>query len=131
MDRGYYKGEPFTRIPLGYLKRLAMNESDPWHETARRELERRGTPFFDNPIHISNHAIDRFSQYCLETWIQRRKDNEGLFTFLVRAGAEAIAWDNRDPRGRYVHLGIRWVFDFRPEVPILVTVMKIGERNRD
>ena len=74
-------------------------------------------------IEISKHAIDRASMRIMNQWIITNIGNEGLHTWLLRASKEALANNERDSRGRYSHLGKKFVFDFEEKKAILVTII--------
>lgn len=123
IKEGKFRGMTLNRVPQSYLTRI-INEGYPEAEYAKLELERRGTPYSDNPVEVSNHAIDRLSLRCLDIFATDSQENEGLFAWAVRVAAEAISWDNRDSQGRFVHKGMRFLIDFSPKTPLLVTVLR-------
>ena len=125
MTDGPHAGRYMTQMSQSYLRRVI---SEGWAdaERARAELDRRGTPYHDTPVEISNHAIDRASTRCLDRYLTDSNDDEGLFAWLVRVCAEAITWNNVDGTGNLVHKGMRLKIDFTPKVPILVTVMRLS-----
>lgn len=129
VDFGRHKGKRWTRIPVGYL--FWMVSSKHSHaETARREIERRGSvvPTLD----VSTHAIDRASFRLMDEWRQTRRDEEGLASWLSRMAREALDYGKQVNANRYDHAGIRFVFEDleSTEWPVVLTVMSAKERDR-
>ena len=120
LKTGKYRGQLWSRIPLGYLKfliRIDAKDSD----RAKRELDRRGT-IVDNEVELTKHAIDRASVYCFESW-RRKKNRVGLYTWLHDRAVQAIK--NGDRRGENIyHNGIKFVFDLKGIQPTLITVFQ-------
>lgn len=120
-DFGRHKGEPYTRIPVQYLKwMVGSNHSKA--DIAEAELERRGTTIPD--LDISGHAIDSASLRCRKIWHETSREEEGLHSWLCRVAREALDNDVKNSRGRYVHLGIQFAFEMDGRWPVLKTVMR-------
>lgn len=91
LDFGKYKGEPYTRAPISYL-RWMVNSAHSQARVAQAELERRGLPLVDAPIEISGHAVDSASLRCWKIYRDtRRTANEGLHAWLIRMCVEALS----------------------------------------
>lgn len=120
MPFGKHKGLPMTQVPVGYLSWMVNERSQLWRE-AQAELDRRGTVF--PKIEISGHAIDRFSQRCLDVWAEKAKCGEGLYSFMARTAEEARK-KGVCRRGRSTLFGVVWVFATGNEYPTLKTVFK-------
>ena len=62
-------------------------------------------------IDISDHAVDRASQCCLDLWEETALPGEGLLTWLRRAAREALALaaGGEPPEKGLCHLGLRLV----------------------
>jgi hypothetical protein len=126
---GKHKGEPWTRVPVSYLKwlvNLPNPQNAPAKAIAAAELKRRGSSM--PTIELSGHAIDRASLNCRKMWYGHRKDeNEGLYSWLARAGREALdaCKDPLPSQGeieiRYAEL--KWVFVLGDYYPTVKTVM--------
>lgn len=118
---GKFAGEYWTRVPVPYLKWMVQAE----HSHARfaeAELARRGTSPEGNGIHISGHAIDRFSLRRLNLWHEYRQEEEGIHAFLIRVSLEAL--ETVEPRReKYHHLGMTLAIDTSMAEPILKTVL--------
>ena len=119
---GEFRGQPLTRIGQLHLRRYA-GKGGKWAEVCRMELQRRGTSYVDDPVQVSNHAFDSASKRILDAFITRQNQEEGIKTWLVNLAAEAIDGGELISEGRYDYQGITFQFDFRPTVPVLVTVM--------
>lgn len=120
LEYGRYAGAPWTRIPVGYL-RWMVNVRHAQAESARRELERRGTTFPD--LELSGHAIDRVSQRMLDEWQRRRRGDEGLNSWLHRTARDALDRGHDLGRGRHEWEGAIYVFAMDNEWPVLMTVL--------
>jgi hypothetical protein len=104
-----------------------VNASHSMADTARAELDRRGT--FLPVMEVSNHAIDRASTSCLELWIQTRDGpKEGIASWLHRRALEAIK-EPKDKKGRRKYGGMVWAFEAGSDWPVLKTVFPVGHRN--
>lgn len=122
---GKHKGQPWTRVPVSYLKWL-VNEKTNHAPIAEAELKRRGTTTPD--LDISGHAVDRASQQCLDIW-QRETDDgkdDGIHGWLAKKAAEALALNDRDEKGRHRLDGMLFAFEMDGEWPVLKTVMRKG-----
>lgn len=119
-DFGRHKGTPYTRLPVSYLTWM-VGSNHSRSELASAELARRGTVTPD--LDVSGHALDRASLYCLEVWKATRREKEGLHAWLCRAAREALTANNTDPQGRYMHLSMKFVFEFEHKWPVLKTVL--------
>ena len=91
LDFGKHKGEPWTRVPVGYLKWILneMSPDDERYKLAESELNRRGDTM-PMGIAISNHAIDKASLRVRKAWHTDRGQDEGLYSWLVRISTEAL-----------------------------------------
>jgi hypothetical protein len=120
VDFGAHRGEPYTRLPVSYLKWMVQCR----HiraDVAKAELARRGTvtPTLD----ISGHAIDSASLRLRGLWHETATSpNEGLHAWLVRMCAEALAAGEMDAENCIYYRGIKLVFE-PGEWPILKTCM--------
>lgn len=120
-DFGRHKGTPYTRIPVSYLTWM-INERHAKAHLAKLELERRGTPTPD--LDVSGHAIDRASLSCRTVWLETRRVNEGLYSWLCRNAREAFDAKNIDEKGRHLHAGMKFIFETQGEWPVLKTVIR-------
>ena len=78
---------------------------------------------------ISHHAIDRASLRVLDIWKGTKRKNGGIHAWLVRNAAEALDQQDTDDQGRYIHCGMRWVFEIREHPPLLLTVINESNNN--
>jgi len=124
LDFGKHRGERVTRLPVSYL-RWMVNEGVRT-DIARAELVRRGTTI--PAIEISGHAVDTASLRIRRTWHEDRRKSEGLYSWLHRRAVDARDHGERDSEGRYVFLGIRWVFAEGEVYPTLKTVTPVRSR---
>jgi len=120
---GKHKGTPITRVPAAYLKWMVSTRQQ-MAGKARSELRRRGTVMPD--IEVSGHAVNRASMKCLHQWKKDRHDAEGLHAWLARVAAEALR-NGRQTDDIIYHKGLRLVFEFDCDWPVLKTVM-VDER---
>lgn len=120
-DFGKHKGQPYTRLPVSYLKWM-INERHSKSDIAVAELERRGTTTPD--LDISGHAIDRASLSCRKIWHEDRAKDEGLHAWLIRVASEALELKKIDDKGRYRHKGMKFAFEQDGFWPVLKTVMR-------
>jgi len=118
-DFGKHRGQPYTRLPVGYLQWM-VNGAHQKADIAAAELKRRGTVFPD--MDISGHAIDRASQQLIGRWTETRKPDEGLHAWLIRMATDARA-RGRCKGEKYVHADIKFVFEEGSHWPVLKTVM--------
>ena len=127
VDFGKHNGERWTRVPVGYLIWLINQPEvipgmEKNKEIAKAELERRGETIQSN-LEISKHAIDKASLRCRKIWHQTALNkDEGLYSWLKRVADEAIKTRDDKPE-RIKYLGIKFVFKWGNEFPILKTVM--------
>ncbi len=127
VDFGKHKGELYTRIPVNYLLWM-VNTNHSRVKFAKAELDRRGTALPE--IDVSGHAIDRASILCRKIWHHTKADaQEGLHAWLCRVGKEAIEVNDTDNAGRYLYLGMKFVFVQESEWPVMKTVM-LDSKNR-
>lgn len=137
---GKYVGELVTRLPYSYLRwacnSLVSHKIDgiPFHLIADAEIKRRGDRRGD--VELSGHAIDRASLRLTQEWLV---SSEGLYTWLERRAAEVykngtehqdgylVVVQNKD-RKQIMHGGNKWVFKVDTLVPVLLTVMRKGEK---
>lgn len=133
MEVGRYRGVPIDQIPNSYL-RWMLGQDFPKEilEIAKRKVE--ASPYSNEPLFVSRHALDQFSLRFLHLWVTYvTTHQEGISTFLVMLAEEA--WkDGKDvSKNRYNKdgiikemNGIKFVFDQSqsfPEYRELVTVM--------
>lgn len=72
-------GQSYTAVRITLLKRIA--ETDHLSATfAKEELLRRG--YTDLPIEVSAHAIDSASNRYWKVWVQKRRAQQGLVSWL-------------------------------------------------
>jgi hypothetical protein len=122
VDFGRHKGQPWTRLPVGYLKYL-VNADTQYRAIAEAELKRRGTTL-EYTLEISGHAIDRASLRCRRQWLQTREREEGLHAWLHRLASEALKTAT-DENERVVFQGLKFVFAYGEIYPTLVSVMPV------
>lgn len=120
-DFGKYTGILYTRIPVSYLMWM-INIKHEKANIAKAELKRRGTilPTLD----ISGHAIDRASLKCQYLWKEDRKENEGLYSWLIRISMEALSKFKLDKDSCIFYKKMKLAFTMDGEWPILKTVMR-------
>jgi len=120
---GKHKGERWTRVPVNYLRWCVneISEDREAHKIAKAELARRGDTM-PTDIKISNHAINSASLRIIEKWHEDRKQNEGLYSWLVRICEEALTDQSDCKRDRIVHKGCVLIFAYGNEYPTLKTV---------
>ncbi len=125
-DFGRHRGEPYTRMPVSYLKWM-VNENHSRKAIAEAELQRRGTttPALD----LSGHAVDRASLFCRDIWHKTRRADEGLHSWLARMAEEALQ-QAPDEKGRHVHHGMKFAFEKDGCWPVLKTVMRASKKTR-
>lgn len=117
---GRFKGQPWTRIPVSYLKFL-INEGSRFAPIAQAELKRRGIALTQE-LEVSGHAIDRASQKMIGKWMETRVGDEGLHAWLVRMATDARA-RGRKSDGKYEYVGMLFTFAEGELWPTLTTVM--------
>lgn len=115
---GQYKGMPISRVPQAHLKYLIRCRDEEAGE-ALKELERRGT--LRGNLEITAHAIDRSSQRCLGFYLETRKKNEGLYSWLTRMCEAALTFPS-DRYGNHRYGRLILTFEYRGDMPVLVTV---------
>lgn len=121
VDFGRHKGELYTRLPVGYLLWM-VNSNHSRKDIAQAELKRRGTTF---PImDVSGHAMDRASQYALETWKSTAQKNEGLHSWLHRMCIEAMKRNPDVADQKYPYKGLVFIIEDSGVWPVLKTVRK-------
>ena len=119
-DFGRFKGQPWTRLPVSYLKFL-INEGSKYAPIAQAELKRRGIALTQE-LEVSGHAIDRASQKMIGKWMETRAGDEGLHAWLVRMATDARA-RGRERDGKYEYAGMLFTFAEGELWPVLTTVM--------
>lgn len=135
---GKHNGKRWTRVPANYLMWLVNEPTDnpEWlkhKDVARAELKRRGS-LIRHDVEISNHAIDTASLRVRKTWHETAiDDKEGLYSWLARQAEVAVSKvaDLEEKPDRVIHLGIKWVFKWGNEFPILKTVMPQRRRRHE
>jgi len=127
MDWGKFKGTRWTRLPIHYLKSIVNHpEHTVYTDLAMAELKRRG--YREPKIEVSCHAVDQASKQCLDLWQLLANHREGLNSWLIRMGEEALERGNY-MNGRYEYHGMRMVFKFGSVFPMLLTVSRLGLKN--
>lgn len=127
IDFGKHKGEPWTRLPISYLKWM-LNEMSPdseKYQMAESELNRRGDTM-PREIEISNHAIDKASLRVRKAWHTDRGEDEGIYSWLVRISTEALEIKNNngaEQNERVNYKGCKLIFTYGNFFPTLKTVM--------
>lgn len=119
-DFGRFKGEPWTRLPVSYLKWLG-NEGGRYAPTALAEMKRRGIPLTQE-VDVTGHAVDRASQKMIGKWMETRVGDEGIHSWLARMATAARA-RGREFDGRYEYAGMLFTFAEGQLFPVLTTVM--------
>lgn len=136
---GKYKGTLIDQLPTSYLRwMLGQDFPKEWLEIAKKKVE--SSPFSNEPLSVSRHAIDRFSMRFLSMWELHRsnaqvtqKEYDGIATFLVKLGEEAWVKGQDVSKNRHQDdgivkqwRGIKFVFNQNekfPEYRELITVM--------
>ena len=136
---GKYKGTPIDQLPTSYLRWMLGQDFPPeWLAIAKAKVE--SSPFSNEPLAVSRHAIDRFSLRFLSLWELHRSNAEvthieayGIATFLVKLGEEA--WSKGQDVSKNRHQddgivkqwrGVKFVFNQSAQFPDyreLITVM--------
>lgn len=86
-------------------------------------MRRRGMTVYG--LEVTAHAVDRASLRLPKHFLDTRKREEGLHSWLGRMAEEALATAPRQGvkvNIRVQHHGIVWVFDLRYEIPVLMSV---------
>jgi hypothetical protein len=96
-DFGMYRGQPYTRIPVSYL-RWMISAGHSKANIAEAEIKRRGTTI--PTIEISGHAIDRASRHCLWLWKLRKNRDQGIYSWLHELASYALNSGKPDKDGR-------------------------------
>jgi hypothetical protein len=119
---GRYKGQLFTRIPVGYLKWMVNTRQNMW-ETAQAEFKRRGSKM--PTIELSGHAIDNASIRVRKIWHDTKlDDNEGIYSWLMRMTEEALKDGDILESGKIKYKGMKFVVEQGEEFPVLKTIMR-------
>lgn len=123
LDFGRHYGETWGRVPVRYLHWM-VQVGHTQQDRAAKELKRRGSEEVPE-LDISKHAVDRASLRLLNDWQQTRRWDEGLYSWLLRKGLEALEKGEKEDTGIYVYEGVQWVFQSLDLVwPTLKTVIK-------
>ncbi|MBF0121207.1 MAG: hypothetical protein HQK79_20430 [Desulfobacterales bacterium] len=123
---GMHKGQPYTRLPISYLK--WMVEINHTHKTiAEAELNRRCVPLQKKEgIKITIHAINRASQFCLKQLKQFELNKKGIHNCLTDLSLEALKKSNdkdkAEGKGKYFYAGLQWIFAFEGNEAVLKTI---------
>lgn len=117
---GKHKGQLITRVPLNYLKWM-INCNSQMSDYARAELERRGDTL--PTVELSGHAIDNASLRVRKIWHEDRKENEGLYTWLMRVTLEALEVGELK-NSKHHYKGMKLVIEQGEEYPVLKTIMR-------
>jgi len=130
MPNGRHKGERITRIPVSYLKWMANTPDHSLCQSAKAEMDRRGTVTPD--VDVSGHAIDRASLRCRKLWHEDRGKDEGLYSWLCRITREAIdaigGWEDEI---RYDHKGMVLTIAKEGTWPVLKSIWPAKKKNRE
>ena len=131
VDFGKYSGKLFTRVPVRYLRWMVANDIGQ-SEYAEAELKRRGSIL--PTVKMTGHAINQASLDLLRKFwrgpdiIIRGRDNEGIYSWLVRISENALAKgtkkeDNSQDSTIYYYRGLKLVFELNRAMPVLKTIM--------
>lgn len=115
VDFGKHKGERWTRVPVGYLRWLCNEADGVRGETAKAELERRGTTI-STDLELSGHALDRASQITDE-W-----KTKGVYSWLTVISNEAL--EKAEGEETIIYKGYKFVFVYGKNYPTLKTIIK-------
>ena len=130
LTNGRHKGERITRVPVSYLKWMANTPDHSLCQSAKAEMECRGTVTPD--VDVSGHAIDRASLRCRRIWHEDRGKDEGLYSRLCRITREAIdaagGWDDET---RYEHKGMTLTITLEGNWPVLKSIWPSKKKNRE
>lgn len=130
MTNGRHKGERITRIPVSYLKWMANTPDHSLCQSAKAEMDRRGTITPD--VDVSGHAIDRASLRCRKLWHEDRGKDEGLYSWLCRITHEAVLikgnWEG-DTRCEYK--GLVLTITREGNWPVLKSIWPSKKKNRE
>ena len=114
-------GQGYTAIRITILKRIAKSD----HLSAafaKAELLRRG--HLEIPIEVSIHAIDKASSRYWKVWLQKRRAQQGLASWLkeqaMKAYQESVAIDDNIFVREY--MGMTFCFQAKKKTLKLVSV---------
>lgn len=133
---GRYSGTPIDQLPTSYLRwMLGQDFPAEWLAIAKAKVD--ASPFHNEPLTVSRHAIDRFSLRFAQLWQHhlagKPEKPDGIATFLVKLAEDA--WKNGSDvsKNRHqddgivkFHRGIKFVFNQNekfPDYKELITVM--------
>ncbi len=130
MPNGRHRGERITRVPVSYLKWMANTPDHSLCQSAKAELDRRGTITPD--VDVSGHAIDRASLRCRKLWHQDREKDEGLYSWLCRVTHEAILKEgNWEGTTRCEYKGLVLTITREGTWPVLKSIWPAKKNNRE
>jgi len=132
MPNGRHKGERITRIPVSYLKWIANTPDHSLCQSAKTEMDRRGTVTPD--VDVSGHAIDRASLRCRKLWHEDRGKDEGIYSWLCRITREAL--DKQKMGGweadfQCEHKGMKLTITREGTWPVLKSIWPSKKKNRE
>lgn len=122
---GKYKGRSIKRVPVRYLFNNIQHNSI-YSTVSREELQRRGSHLPD--IDVTSHAIDRVSLLCLDLWQKTKKNNEGIYSWVLRMARNAIDKGSYKNNRIIAYKSLIFAFDMSLTVPLLKTVMLNNRR---
>lgn len=120
IDRGKYAGTPLDQLPNSYLRWMVTQDfPEEWLAIARHKL--KSSEFYNNPIGVSRHAIDKYSKWFLERWINsegKKENGLGLASFIAECANDAWVFGFEVRQARHQddglpkqYEGIVWVFN--------------------
>ena len=124
---GKYAGCRIDQLPNGYLRWMITQDFPKlWLDIAREKLA--SSPYSNDYIAVSRHAVDQFSFRFIERWINsegsRGETGVGLGTFIAKEAERA--WQEGEHVSKNRHKddgvarkldGIVWVFSQNPNFP--------------
>lgn len=138
---GRYAGTPIEQLPNSYLRWMVGQDfPEEWVELALKKLA--ASSYDDSYLSLSRHAIDMYSKRFLYRWLPgeaRRKDGDGIATFLVKQAERA--WNEGLDVSKHRHQddgivkaldGVLYVFHVSekfPDYKELITVMSRDRRD--
>lgn len=125
MTVGKYAGVQIDKLPNSYLRwMLGQDFPKLWLDIAKEKLAE--SPYSNDPIMVSRHAIDQFSLRFIEKWINAHGSTGevGLGTFIAKEAERA--WSEGINVSKHRHKddgiakmldGIVWIFGQNPNYP--------------
>lgn len=138
---GKYRGTPIEQLPNSYLRwMLGQRFPKEWLEIAKRKVD--ASPYSDDPMMVSRHALDQFSIRFLNHWqsyknLALSEKYDGMATYLAKLARNAWVFgedvsknrhqdDGIVKKHRVFHEELLFVFNQNPDFPEyveLITVM--------